>query len=336
MDILVTGGAGYIGSHITKSLYKNGFNAVILDNLNTGHAHLAKFGILQQFDIQDKTKLQAMFQDYDFKAVIHCAASTLVGESIINPSLYYRNNVLASLELLDVMQKYGVKNLIFSSSAAVYGETQFDIISEDHPKNPINPYGQTKLTLEKMASDYVHAYGLNAVAMRYFNVTGADPEGELGECHTPETHLIPLILHTALGKRDHIKIYGKDYDTKDGTCIRDYVHVSDVATAHTLILSAMIRGEITGFHDYNIANGSGHSIAEIVSMAKEIVGYDDYQANVINAQRREGDPTSLVADISKIKKNIPWQPCFTLKESIEHAWHWEKSKMLIYRPINIH
>jgi UDP-glucose 4-epimerase len=269
-NILVVGGAGYIGSHVAKSLFKIGYNPIVFDNLVYGHKDLIKWGDFIEADLSDTQSITKVFNHYQIKAVMHFSAYTNVGESVGNPSKYYFNNVVNTLGLLERMLTNQVKYFIFSSSAAVYGNPVGVPISEDHPKDPINPYGWTKLIVEQILSDFSYAYGLKYVSLRYFNAAGADPEGETGEDHNPETHLIPIILDVALGKREYVEIFGTDYETPDGTCIRDYIHVMDLADAHILALENLLnvgKGSIL-----NLGNGKGFSVKEVIQVASKITG----------------------------------------------------------------
>lgn len=326
MKVLVVGGAGYIGSHMTKALVTAKYDVVVLDNLSTGFKKLAKYGELIVGDIGNQQLLNDLFKQYDFDVVMHFAAASLVGESMLEPAKYYQNNVSGTLTLLNTMRKYGVKKFIFSSTAATFGDPQYSPIDEAHPQVPINPYGSSKLMVERILMDYASAYGINSVSLRYFNACGADPEGELGECHEPETHLIPLILQAASGRRDEIKVFGRDYDTTDGTCIRDYVHVYDLCTAHRLAIDYLAdMAEQTGAFSFNLGNGHGFSVQEVIDVAKEVVARDDKAIKVADSARRPGDPAKLVADARKAKLELGWETQFPdLTSIIEHAWAWEK------------
>jgi len=325
MKILITGGAGYIGSHMAKMLVNQGYNVVILDNLSTGFRSLARYGELVVGDLSDKHLLEKLFLAHKFDGVIHFAASSLVGESMTSPAKYYYNNVSNTINLLNTMVKHKVNNFIFSSSAAVYGEPHSHLISEDHAKEPINPYGYTKLMIERILQDYASAYDLNSVSLRYFNACGADPEGELGECHDPETHLIPLVLQTASGRRKSITVFGRDYKTDDGTCVRDYIHVNDLCTAHSLALEKTINSNGSGFLSYNLGNGSGFSVQQVIDAVQIIVNKDGYSILVVDGERREGDPAILVSNAVKAKNELGWEPAYDdLEIIIQHAWEWEK------------
>lgn len=322
MNILVTGGAGYIGSHACLRLKEDGHNVLVYDNLVYGHLESSLGWEVVNGDLADTDKLRGVFAKHKFDAVMHFAAYAYVGESVENPQKYFENNVVKGLNLLNVMNEFGVKKLIFSSTCATYGEPVCDYIDEDHPQNPINPYGESKLFFEKIINRYSEAYGLRAISLRYFNAAGADPEGRIGESHSPETHLIPLVLKTAKGERDSISIYGDDYDTPDGTCIRDYIHVFDLAAAHILALNKL--DEIEGNRFYNLGNGTGFSVKEVISCAEKITGV---KVRVEITKRREGDPARLVAGAKLAGKELGWKPEYgELEGIIESAWNWEKSK----------
>jgi UDP-glucose 4-epimerase len=321
MQILVVGGAGYIGSHMVKLLSSAGTDVVTLDNLENGYRDAVTVGTFVHADLADTKALDDLFKQYQFDGVMHFASYIQVGESIKQPTKYYRNNVSNTLNLLDAMDTHGVKNFIFSSTAAIFGEPDYTPIDEMHPKRPINPYGQSKLMIEKILADFGSAYGLRSICLRYFNAAGADPDGQLGERHDPETHLIPLILQAASGRRDAISVFGRDYDTPDGTCIRDYIHIVDLCQAHLLALNALLNGAES--NAYNLGNGNGFSVQEVIDMAQKVTGKD---IKVVDGPRRGGDPAILVADATRAKKELGWQPeFFELETIIEHAWHWELS-----------
>lgn len=321
MNILVTGGAGYIGSHTVKMLNKMGKNVVVYDNLVKGHRDAVKCPNFVEGDIFDSEKLEWTIKNYNIDSVVHFAAYSLVGESMEKPQMYYYNNVQGTLNLLDVMLKNNVKKLVFSSTAAVYGEPERVPITEDISKNPTNVYGKTKLIMENAMEDYSRSYGLKYIALRYFNACGADVEGDIGEDHSPETHLIPLVLQTCLGKRESIKIFGDDYNTKDGTCVRDYIHVNDLAEAHILALEALYEGKDSNV--YNLGNGNGFTVKEIIEAAEEVTGINIKKEI---APRRAGDPAVLIASSDKIKRELNWNPKFTdIKKIIETAWRWHKN-----------
>lgn len=323
MNILVVGGAGYIGAHAVNLLKKEGYNPVIYDDLSKGHEEVA--GILGtkliKGDLGDKRRIKEVLAEEKIEAVMHFAAFIEVGESVSSPAKYYNNNVSKVLELLDAMVESNVKYFVFSSTAATFGEPQSEKINEEHPQNPINPYGRTKLMVEEILKDYEKAYGLKSVVLRYFNASGSDENGIIGESHNPETHLIPLILQAASGKRKSIKVYGTDYNTKDGTCIRDFVHVYDLAKAHILGMKKMIN-ENTSL-DYNLGSGEGFSVNELIKKAKEITGVD---FTVENDDRRAGDPAILVADSAKAKKELGWNIEYDLNSIISSAWKWEQNR----------
>lgn len=325
VSFLVVGGAGYIGSHMVKQLANAGHSVVVLDNLKTGFRDLARYGELIVGDLADTGLLERLFSERHFDGVMHFAAASLVGESMQNPGKYYRNNVVNTLNLLEVMVRHDVKNFIFSSTAATFGEPEYIPIDEAHPQRPINPYGASKLMIERILQDFYAAHGLNSVALRYFNACGADPEGEIGECHDPETHLIPLILQAASGRRDSITVFGRDYATEDGTCIRDYIHIEDLCSAHALALEALASGDKQGALAYNLGNGQGYSVQEVIDVVKSVVANDQCELVVEEGARRAGDPARLVADATLARKELHWQPQFAPLETIvQHAWAWEK------------
>ncbi len=321
MNILVTGGAGYIGSHTVLALAAAGFTPVVFDNLSTGHEQAVPKGVtLVRGDIHDIDFVTETLRRYDIAGVIHFAASSLVGESMENPAKYYENNVEGTLHLLLGLQKAGVSKIVFSSTAAVYGEPEKTPIEEDFPHNPTNVYGRTKLVIEHMLSDFSAAYGLRYVALRYFNAAGAAEGGAIGEDHNPETHLIPLILKAAQGVRDHVAVYGTDYPTKDGTCIRDYIHVTDLAAAHVLAMRYLLDG---GESDvFNLGSENGFSVREMIETAKAVTGVD---FKVTEEARRAGDPAVLIASSTKCKKILGWHPTHSsTKEIFASAWAWHK------------
>lgn len=323
--ILVTGGAGYIGSHCVMALLEKGYEVVVVDNLSTGHIEtidtLKKFGkvIFRQGDLLKETYLDSIFKQYNIDAVIHFAAFSQVGESVKNPRKYYVNNVVGTLNLLNIMLDNGVDKIVFSSTAATYGEPEYIPIDEKHPQNPINPYGQSKLMIEKIMDDYSKAYGLKSVRLRYFNVAGADSKNRIGEWHEPETHLIPNILKSTFGGGKTFEMYGDDYDTKDGTCVRDYINVEDLADAHLLALQYLQNGGETNF--FNLGTNDGNTVKEVFKSCERVTGKT---IPVLNKPRREGDPASLVADNAKAKSTLKWNPNKTLETSINTAYKWEK------------
>ena len=319
MRILVTGGAGYIGSHVVKALGEKGFEVLVVDNLSKGHKEAVLYGKLVVADLQDKETLDAIFREFKPDAVMHFAAFIEVAESVKEPLKYYRNNTVNTMNLLEVMLRNDVNRFIFSSTAAVYGNPEKVPIPETEPVKPINPYGQSKAFVEKILQDFDRSYGLKYVSLRYFNAAGADPGGRIGESHNPETHLIPLILKTAKGERESIKIFGTDYPTPDGTCIRDYIHVDDLAEAHILALEYLLSGGNSEV--FNCGYGHGFSVREVIDVAKKVTGID---FKVEETERRPGDPAILVADSSKIKGVLNWKPKFnSLEKIIQHAWNWE-------------
>jgi UDP-glucose 4-epimerase len=322
LKLLVTGGAGYIGSHTIRELVKRGHRVVVLDNLSQGHAAAVPEGLLVRGDTGDRALLEHLCTEFEIEAVLHFAAGSLVGDSVRRPAAYYHNNVVKGLRLLDAMVESGVQYLVFSSTAAVYGEPRQVPIPEDHPVVPANPYGATKLALEEALQWYGAAYGLRFVSLRYFNAAGADPAGDIGEDHDPETHLIPLVLKAALGTGPELTVFGTDYPTPDGTCIRDYIHVNDLAEAHVLALEALAAGAPSTV--YNLGNGSGYSVLEVVRAAGEVVGKP---VKVNYGARRPGDPAVLVAGAEKIKERLNWRPRFSgLRAIIETAWRWHRSR----------
>ncbi len=323
--ILVTGGAGYIGSHTVLALKRAGYQVVILDNLVYGHRDLVEQVLQVELvvgDTNDRTLLDRLFTTQQFAAVMHFSAYAYVGESVSDPAKYYRNNVTGTLTLLEAMEAVSIKNFVFSSTCATYGVPTKVPIPEDHPQNPINPYGATKLMVERILTDFDVAYKLKSVRFRYFNAAGADPSGNLGEDHNPETHLIPLVLQTALGKRESVSIFGTDYPTPDGTCIRDYIHVSDLADAHVLGLEYLLKGsESTVF---NLGNGNGFSVREVIDTAKKITGKE---IKVVECDRRLGDPPALIGSGDKARQILGWEPKYAdLENILAHAWAWHQKR----------
>lgn len=315
--ILIVGGAGYIGSHMVKYLIQKGHRPIVLDNLSTGHKQSVKNAELVIGDIQDRTLLNHVFSSYPITAVMHFASFIQVGESVRDPYKYYQNNFSATLDLLRAMLDHGVKKFIFSSSAAVYGEPRYTPIDENHPLLPINPYGKTKYMVEQMLDDFSKAYDFSYISLRYFNAAGADPEGDLCECHEPESHLIPLILQVAKNELEAITINGQDYSTADGTCIRDYIHVSDLCSAHFLALNALMNQADS--HVYNLGTGKGASINEVITVARKIT---QHTIPVVYSERRLGDPAVLVADAKRARKELGWNPLYSdLETIIQHAWN---------------
>jgi UDP-glucose 4-epimerase len=320
MKILVTGGAGYIGSHTVRELLKKGHEVVIYDNLFNGHKEFVpKEAILIKGDLSDTKKLESVFKRYKIDAVIHFAAFIEAGESVTDPLKFFNNNVVNSINLISVMIKNSVKKIIYSSSASVYGIPKKVPIDEDSELKPINPYGETKFMVEKILKDCDTAHDLKFIALRYFNAAGASMDSSIGEMHNPETHLVPLILQVASGKRKDIKIFGTDYKTKDGTCIRDYIHVIDLANAHILALEALNKGAKSNF--YNLGNERGYSVKEVIDMCRKVTGKE---IPAVETERRPGDPDSLIASSKKIKKELGWKPLYDLKAIVESAWNWHK------------
>lgn len=322
--ILVTGGAGYIGSHAVLALQHAGYEVVVLDNLVYGHRDLVeKLQVeLVVGDTSDRALLDELFARKPIAAVMHFSAYAYVGESVSEPAKYYRNNVIGTITLLEAMLAASVNKFVFSSTCATYGVPKYVPIAEDHPQNPINPYGATKLMVERILADFGAAYDLNSVCFRYFNAAGAHPDGLLGEDHNPETHLIPLVLMTALSKRESVSIFGTDYPTPDGTCIRDYIHVMDLADAHILGLEYLMQGGETTV--FNLGNGNGFSVKQVIDTARTITQRD---IKVVESDRRAGDPAILVGSSDKARKMLGWQPKYANLESIiTHAWQWHQHR----------
>jgi UDP-glucose 4-epimerase len=322
MRILVTGGAGYIGSHMAKLLVETGAEVTVLDDLSTGHAEAVRSRDFVKADIADVSSTRRLLQEKSIEAVVHFAASSLVGESMADPLKYYRRNLGGTAALLQAMREAKVTRIVFSSTAAVYGNPVRIPIDEAHPTQPVNPYGASKLAVERMLSDCSAAYGIGAVVLRYFNAAGADPSGELGERHEPETHLIPLVLQAAAGRRDSISVYGNDWPTRDGTCVRDYIHVSDLCVAHLQALEWLAKGG--RYECFNLGNGEGATVLEVIEAARRVTGKT---INVVQAQRRAGDPPSLVADAGKARRVLGWQPARADIEGIvRDAWNFEQPR----------
>lgn len=318
--VLVVGGAGYIGSHMVKELLGAGFDVTTLDNLSTGHRESVTGGTFVQGDLSDRKLLDRLFSENPVDAVMHFAAYSLVGDSVENPIGYYRNNFSGTLTLLEAMLSHGIRRFIFSSTAAVYGEPETVPIPETHPCIPTNPYGASKLAVERLLSDCGAAYGLKYMSLRYFNAAGADASAKIGERHERETHLIPLVMQAALGRRKHIDIFGTDYSTPDGTCLRDYVHVTDLASAHLLALSALMEGGDSNV--FNLGNSKGYSVREVIDLSRKITGKP---IPALEAERRPGDPAVLVADSEKIRRELGWCPRYEdLENIIESAWRWHQ------------
>ena len=323
MKVLVTGGAGYIGSHMVKQLVDSGAEVTVLDDLSTGHADAVVGGHFVRGDIGDVRGTAALLASRGIEAVVHFAACSLVAESVADPLKYYARNVGGTLALLQAMREAGVERIVFSSTAAVYGEPQRLPIDEAHPTQPLNPYGSSKLAIERLLGECSAAYGLRAASLRYFNAAGADPGARLGERHDPETHLIPLVLQAAAGRRPGISVYGTDYPTRDGTCVRDYIHVSDLCVAHLRALEWLGAG---GRYDcFNLGNGDGATVLEVIDAARRVTG-KNFSVNV--AGRRSGDPAALVADSAKARRVLGWQPAHTDIETIvRDAWRWEQKAL---------
>lgn len=321
MAVLVTGGAGYIGSHTVVFLKEQAEEVILLDHLQTGHRQAVRGDAFYEGDLRDGDLLDRIFTEHDIDAVVHFAAHSLVGESAADPLKYYENNLYGTLCLLRKMIRHDVNRIVFSSTAAVYGEPERLPIREMDPTRPTNPYGETKRAIEKMLHWCEQAHGVQSVSLRYFNAAGAWPGGEMGEDHDPETHLIPLVLQTALGERKEIAIFGDDYPTRDGTCIRDYIHVIDLAQAHALALDRLRRGEGSGV--YNLGNGEGFSVREVINAARKVTGRE---IPIRVTPRRPGDPAVLVASSDKARSELGWQPKYPrLEEMIDHAWNWHRS-----------
>ncbi len=319
MNVLVVGGAGYIGSHAVKALAAAGHCVWVYDNLSRGHRSSVPTGRLIEGDVADQSRMVATLRDKQIDAVMHFAAYALVNESVNDPALYYRNNVIAALELLDAMREADVKRIVFSSTTATYGEPEIIPIAETTPQHPINPYGFTKLVIEKALADYASAYGFAYAALRYFNAAGAHPSGEIGEDHDPESHLIPLVLQVALGQREKITIYGDDYPTPDGTCVRDYIHVCDLADAHLRALDRLVPGKGLCL---NLGTGRGTSVREIVEACRTVTGHPIPE---VMGTRRAGDPPELVADANRAKVELGWIPQYQeIQAIVETAWNWHR------------
>ena len=318
MKILVVGGAGYIGSHMVLALGAQGHEVVVLDDLSAGHRDAVLHGQFVEGSIADATLLDRLFDAHRFDGVMHFASFIQVGESVLDPAKYYRNNFINTVTLLDAMLRHDVKRFIFSSTAAVYGEPQYVPIDETHPRNPINPYGCSKWMVEQLLQDYDRAYGLKSVCLRYFNAAGADPQSRIGERHEPESHLIPLVLQAAAGRRPHITVFGTDYDTPDGTCLRDYVHVLDLCDAHLRALDRLMQGAASDV--FNLGNGTGFSIRDVIATAEAVTGR---KVPVVEGPRRAGDPARLVAAPDKAMSVLGWQPRHqALQIIVRDAWNF--------------
>ncbi len=327
MAILVTGGAGYIGSHTVLYLREKGEEVIVFDNLQKGHREAVMNDVpFYEGDLHDSALLDTVFSENNIDAVIHFAANSLVGESVTDPISYYQNNVSGSLNLVDRMVKNGVTNIVFSSTAAVYGEPETIPIQESDRTLPTNPYGETKLAIERLLHWADQAYGLKSVALRYFNAAGADPKGRIGEDHTPESHLIPIILESALGKRPYISVFGEDYATEDGTCIRDYIHVMDLADAHYRALEKLKLTNESGV--YNLGNGKGFSVKQVIDTCRAVTGRT---IEAVTSPRRAGDPAILIASSQKAKDELDWIPKYPdVHEIVEHAWNWHLNHPNVY------
>lgn len=324
MRILVVGGAGYVGSHMTRMLLEEGHEAIVVDNLSTGYRDAVPAKTFLKADLCHRVLLDTIFSRHQFDAVMHFASCSQVGESVANPGKYYLNNVANTLNLLDAMLKRRVTRIIFSSTAAIFGEPRYVPIDELHPRNPVNPYGRSKWMVEQMLGDYERAHGLRHVCLRYFNAAGAHPSGILGERHEPETHLVPLLLQAASGRAPGIRVFGTDYDTPDGTCIRDYVHVSDLCRAHLLALEYLAGGGHS--RAYNLGNGNGFSVRDVMESVSRVT---HSTIAVTEAPRREGDPARLVADSTLARRELGWQPHYPdLDTIVGHAWAWERSRLV--------
>jgi UDP-glucose 4-epimerase len=324
MKVLVVGGAGYIGSHMVKMLLAIGHEVVTFDNLSGGYRDAVLGGEFVLGDLADQAALDTLFTRHKPQAVMHFASFIQVGESVRRPDIYFRNNFSNTLNLLDAMVAHDVKNFIFSSTAAVFGEPDYVPIDEAHPNRPVNPYGRSKWMVEQVLADYDHAFGLKSVCLRYFNAAGADPEGQLGERHDPETHLVPLILQAASGRRAEIQVFGRDYDTPDGTCIRDYIHIVDLCSAHQLALQHLVNGGES--ERFNLGNGAGFSVQQVINTVEKVTGR---KVKVVDGPRRAGDPARLVADATRARSQLRWRPVFDdLEAIVAHAWAWETKSNL--------
>jgi UDP-glucose 4-epimerase len=320
LTILVTGGAGYIGSHVVKELLCQGHQPIVFDNLQTGHRKAAKNALFIEGDLSDKRKLKETFQSYSIHAVMHFAGDCLVGESVQNPVKYFNNNIKNSLQLIEILYEFKINKFVFSSSAAVYGEPKEIPISEEHLCAPTNPYGETKWIFEKVLQAFHDGGKLDFISLRYFNAAGADPGDELGEDHSPETHLIPLVIKAGLDETS-IPVYGQDYNTPDGTCIRDYIHVTDLANAHILALRKLEQGKTCGI--YNLGNGNGYSVREVIETVEKVTGR---KVAVVDSPRRPGDPARLVASSERIREELGWIPRYPdLETIVETAYRWHRN-----------
>ena len=321
MKILVTGGAGYIGSHVVKLLQKKNYEVVIFDNLSRGHIEaIPKNAAFEKVDLLDVQGIRAAISRHKIDAVIHFAAFAYVGESVENPMMYYKNNVVGSFNLISALNEAAIRRFVFSSTCSIYGNPVSLPIAENQAAAPINPYAKTKLMIEQILADYETAYNFKSVALRYFNAAGDSPDGDIGESHSPEPHLLPLILETALQKRKHIGIYGDDYPTPDGTCIRDYIHVDDLADAHVRALEYLLAGEKSTI--INLGTGTGNSVREVIRIAEEVTGRE---IPFVMSPRRPGDPAILVADNKKAKEVLGWEPKYDIRGNLQTAWNWHQN-----------
>jgi UDP-glucose 4-epimerase len=320
LKVLVVGGAGYIGSHMVKMLLDRGHEPVVYDSLVAGYRDAVLGGTFVEADLADAGALDRVFIAHRFDGVMHFASFIQVGESVREPAKYYRNNITNTLNLLDAMHRHGAGNFIFSSTAAIFGEPDYVPIDERHPRRPINPYGFSKFAIEQILADYDRAYGIRSVCLRYFNAAGADPDGRIGERHEPETHLVPLVLQAASGRRANIQVFGQDYDTPDGTCIRDYIHIIDLCEAHLLALDRLHAGAPSAA--YNLGNGNGFSVKEVIDTAERVTGM---RIARVYGERRAGDPARLVAEAKLARAELAWRPRFDRLDTIvRHAWAWEQ------------
>lgn len=325
MNILVVGGAGYVGSHMVKMLLVEGHRVVTFDNLSSGHRDAVSGGEFILGDLSDRPLLDTVFRLHRPDAIMHFASSIQVGESIRRPDVYYANNVSGTLTLLDAMVAHDVNHIIFSSSAAIFGEPDYLPIDEAHHTRPLSPYGRSKWMVEQILADYEQAFGLTSVCLRYFNAAGADPDGQLGERHNPETHLIPLTLQVVSGRRQELQVFGRDHDTPDGTCVRDYIHVVDLCSAHLLALRRLANGGKSG--RFNLGNGTGHSVQQVIDMVEQVTRL---KVRIVEAAKRAGDPACLVADSRLARNDLGWSPRYAdLETIVRHAWAWE-AKMASY------
>lgn len=320
--VIVVGGAGYVGSHTCCYLASQGFIPVVIDNFIYGHRDFVQWGPVVEGDIADQELMRQAIRQYQPVAVFHFAAFTYVGESVQQPIRYYMNNVVGTLRLLEVMVQENVKHFVFSSTCATYGNPQTPVLAEDHPQKPLNPYGSSKLMVEQILHDLDAAHGLKSVCLRYFNASGADPDAQIGEHHEPESHLIPLLLDVAMGRRQSITVFGNDYPTPDGTCVRDYIHVLDLAQAHVKALTYLQSGKPSTA--FNLGNGNGFSVQDVISVVEKVTGK---QIPIVMGERRDGDAPALVANFAKAKSILDWQPEYAdLETIVRHAWAWHQKR----------